>query len=168
MDPLSHGDHSNWLEEIAKKIPAFRGYTEREHRRESDKLARTHLADQLRGARSAIDRVLRRLADDGHLDSLAEIERLRVSLDALELRVWTAPRGYSGFFDYVQVDRERLDEVLLLDLELGRQADGILENAETLAENTFEPNLIMELANKTDRLSIEFDKRRRILAGLAD
>ncbi len=165
MDPLAHGDRSNALDDLLKRIPAYRGYLERDHRRESDKLARTFIADQLRDTRNAIDRTLREWVDAGKFDRLTRLEAVRTALDGLELRVVTAPRGYGAFFDYVQVDRKRLDDILFLDLELGKQAEGLRQQAESL-EGTADEAAVGRFASDVEKMSQAFEQRRKILSGL--
>ncbi len=172
MDPLAHADVPGALEKLLQRIPAYRGYAEREARRESDHLARKYMAEQLRGARDAIDTRLRELADAGQYDALVAIERVRASIDALEIRVLSAPRGYGGFFEYVQVDRKRLDDILFHDLDLTKSAEALRQLAEQFAKTAVgtaaTPDLLAQISTAVTDLSRQFETRGRILAGTND
>ena len=103
-DPSRHTDARNLLESLLRKIPGFKGYLEREYRRESDQLARTLIVDQLQKCKASLDNFQRSLADAGRLADLPPCERIRSRLDLLQSRLNGALRGYSGFFDFVRVD----------------------------------------------------------------
>ena len=96
-DPSQHAAQRNRIEEIRRQLPGFRGYLEKEYRRDSDTLARTWIADQLQRSRCGIDAVTRALADGGNIDKLPDFDRLRVKLDHLISRVRSAVHGYSVF-----------------------------------------------------------------------
>src|SRR5262245_518811 len=55
-DPSRHAESRNWIESLARHIPGFKGYLEKEYRRDSDHLARTWIADQLQKSKTALDR----------------------------------------------------------------------------------------------------------------
>ena len=110
VDPTKHGDARGMVDSILRKIPGFRGYLEREDRRESDHLARMWLADHLDSCKAGIDRYQRNLLDARKIDYLDDCERVRTRLDTLAARVRGAVRGYSGMFDYVRVDEDLLKQ----------------------------------------------------------
>jgi len=110
-EPKEHTEKRNIVETILRYIPGFRGYLEKEYRRDSDHLQREWLADRLQRSKRAIDQFSRPLADAGKIDLLPEVDRLRGKLDTLIARIRGAMRGYSGFFDLVRVDEALLDRV---------------------------------------------------------
>lgn len=100
--------HQNALERLASRIPGFRGYLDREARREADKLLREH------GARE-LERIVRELhehAAKAALDELEDVQELVGQAEKLSRELRFADRGYSGFFDDVKLDGvEALDAV---------------------------------------------------------
>lgn len=166
-DPKRHAQQRNLLESVARYIPGFRGYLEKEYRRESDHLTRTALADRLQQGQRALDNYMRSLVDASQLDRLPALERVKTRLEGLILKLRGAVRGYSGFFDYVRVNTQLLDQVyehdrsLLGDVEeLGRLCDqltGKLELADRMAH---------ELLQRIEDLDRKFAKRGEMLQGL--
>lgn len=86
-DPTKHEDARGVVESILRKIPGFRGYLEREYRRESDHIARMWLADRLDASKAGVDRYQRNLLDARKIDYLDDCERVRTRLDTLASRV---------------------------------------------------------------------------------
>ena len=167
--PDRHAESRNVLESILRKIPGFRGYLEKEYRRESDHLARMWLADELQKCKSRLDDWQRSMLDAGQIDLLASCERLRGRIDGLQSRVKGAMRGYSGFFDYVRVDEAMLDQIYQLDRELVDEASSLLHAAESLpsAEGTPDDRL-RRIGERVEELSRRFDHRSQLLKGLND
>jgi hypothetical protein len=105
------------LERLANAIPGFKGYRERELRRDADQLQREHLAKKLQESQKPLARAAEAASRAGELDVINDIEGARKKLDRVAARVRTADRGYSGFFDTVKVDEEMLGRVYQFDLE---------------------------------------------------
>lgn len=169
MDPLSHSDSRGIIEGILRYIPGFRGYLEKEYRRESDGLARKALEDSLQHVKQNVDRYLAAQVDQGKLETLAVGERLKSRIDQLQNKIRSSVRGYSAFFEYVKVNRARLDDVLALDLQLVSACKSIEEAAEILSgEKETLVDKLEELGSTVDELSKKFAQRSDILTGLSD
>ena len=138
-DPAKHTTRRNWIEEVLRKVPGFRGYLEKEYRRDSDELQRRYLADRLQRSKAALEALSRSLLDAGQIDVLPAIDRVRNRLDTLATRIRGATRGYSGFFDLVSVDEAVLERVYDFDVQL-------LTDVELLAKK------IEDLPNKKEHL----------------
>lgn len=167
VEPSRHADSRGIVESILRKIPGFRGYLEKEYRRESDHLARTWLADHIGKCKSSLDQYQRSLLDAGKIDALDDCERVRTRLDTLASRVMGAMRGYSGIFDFVKVDEDMLDDVYDLDMTM----IGFVESLETaiagLAQSDESPPAALSrVLSQVEDLHREFDKRSELLQGL--
>ncbi len=132
-EPRQHTEHRNALETVLRHIPGFRGYLEKEYRRDSDALQRTWLADRLRQAKRSLDTLSSQLADAGRLDLLTQYDHLRAKLDRLIARIRGAWQGYSGIFDLVRVDEGRLDRVYEHDVSLMQLVEEFLESIKRLS-----------------------------------
>lgn len=132
-EPRQHTEHRNAIESVLRHIPGFRGYLEKEYRRDSDALARTFLADRLQQAKRALDTVSSQLADAGRLDLLTQYDHLRAKIDKVIARIKGAFQGYSGIFDLVKVDEGRLDKVYEHDMLLVEQVEDFLESVKRLS-----------------------------------
>jgi hypothetical protein len=132
-EPRQHTEHRNALESLLRRIPGFRGYLEKEYRRDSDALQRTWLSDRLQQAKRSLDTVSSQLADAGRLDLLTQYDRLRAKLDKLIARIRGAWQGYSGIFDLVRIDEARLDRVYEHDMSMMQLVEEFLESIKRLA-----------------------------------
>jgi hypothetical protein len=108
----------NFLEKIASAIPGFKGYREKERRREADRMSREHMAVRLEGAKKELDTLSANASRVGELDVINDIETARKRLDKVAARIRYADRGYAGFFDAVKIDEAVLDRVYQFDVAL--------------------------------------------------
>jgi hypothetical protein len=166
-EPRDHTEHRGIIETVLRYIPGFRGYLEKEYRRESDDLQRDWLADCLQRSKRAIDKLSRPLADAGQIDLLPQVDRVRGRLDKLIGRIRGAVQGYSGFFDLVEVDEELLDRVYEHDVALMQQVDALAEAVENLPDQQEKlAALLPDLLRQTDELERLWDVREDMLKGL--
>jgi hypothetical protein len=158
-------------ERIAAFVPGFRGYKEKELRRESDKLIRNHLYLKLNKERTDIKVIFQTLADRRYLDVLTEMDRLNAKMDRMVEKINHASYGYSGFFDIVKVKEENLDRMIDFDNKL---IDGItnlateVNNYESeIAQNEFNNSKqrIQNIVNALDMLETTFDSRQETILG---
>ena len=166
-EPREHTRNRNLVESVLRYIPGFRGYLEKEYRRESDDLQRDSLADRLQRSKLAIDELTRPLADTGQIDLLPRVDRLRGRLDKLIGRIRGGVQGYSGFFDLVEVDEELLTRVYEHDVALMQEVDALAAAVEKLPDR--QENLaagIADLLRQADQLERLWDVREDMLKGL--
>lgn len=169
-EPKDHSKDRGWIESILRKIPGFRGYLEKEYRRESDALQRHWLADRLQRSKAGIDSVSRKLVDKAILDPIPLCDRLRGRIDKLIGKINGAMHGYSGFFDLVQVNEATLDRVYEHDMAIMQELEAFSEAVERLPQQTDEASITRELEKlmaQVDQLEVKFDERAEILKGLA-
>jgi len=166
LEPKSHAQGRNWLEELLRKIPGFRGYLEKSYRRESDALARGHLAARLQDAKRTLTEWTRRLADGGQTAALPECDRFRGRLDAAIGRIRGAMQGYSGVFDLVRVDEALLDRVYEHDMVLVEQVDALVAAVEKAAGEQLVPQTLGDLMAQTALLDKSIAERSDMLKGL--
>ena len=108
----------NWIERLGEKIPGFRGFQDRELRREVDKLQREYLSSEILGLKaSARDRALR-YTDAGQIGVLDLFDRLDRKFDGLSQKVRFSDYGATGFFDVVKVGEAELEKLYEFDLSI--------------------------------------------------
>ncbi len=153
MEPKDHAEQRGAIESFLRRIPGFRGYLEKEYRRDSDAMTRRWLADRLQRSKRGIDELARPLADAGRIDKL--IGRIRGAM-----------HGYSGFFDLVQIDEARLEAVYEHDLRLLDDAEALGQAIEGLpARRDQLDDALPELTRQIDALERQWDLRDSILRG---
>jgi hypothetical protein len=166
-EPRDHAEDRNTIETVLRYIPGFRGYLEKEYRRESDELQRQWLADRLQRSKRAIDGLTRPLADAGQIDLLPQIDRLRGRMDKLLGRIRGAMQGYSGFFDLVRIREGELDRVYEHDVKLMDQVETLAKAIEELPDQPDRiAEAVPELLDRIDELEQQWDVREDILKGL--
>jgi len=166
-EPKEHAENRNFVETILRYIPGFRGYLEKEYRRDSDELEREWLADRLQRSKRAIDELTRPLADRGQIDVLPQVDRLRGRMDKLIARIRGAMQGYSGFFDLVRVREDLLDRVYEHDVALMQEVDALGRAVEALPDEQHKiASRLTELFEQVDGLEQRWDTREDMLKGL--
>ncbi|HEX5758148.1 MAG TPA: hypothetical protein VF121_03045 [Thermoanaerobaculia bacterium] len=108
----------NPLERLGEKIPGFRGFQDRELRRDVDRLQREHLAGELSHIKGALRERARAATDRGRLGALGVYERLDRQLDGLAQSVRFSDYGAAGFFDPVKIGEPELAKLYAFDLAL--------------------------------------------------
>lgn len=108
----------NALERLVDKIPGFRGFQDRELRRDVDKLQREHLAAELGRLKSALRDKARGYTDAGKIGALNGFDRLDRQLDGLSQTVRFSDYGATGFFDPVKIGDAELERLYQFDLSL--------------------------------------------------
>lgn len=133
---VSNYSKNNIFERLGSCIPGYKGYTEKEERRDTDKLLRIQIAEQLDSNRSKIDSFILKEASENNHSAVILLDSLKKKLDLMANRIRYAPSGYSGFFDVVQIKSNDLDKLYAYDLTLM----GLSENFGKLIEETMGVN----------------------------
>jgi uncharacterized protein with von Willebrand factor type A (vWA) domain len=164
---------STLLERIMRYIPGYRGYKEKELRRESDRLVRAEAVSRLRAAKNPIRMAM---ANPEQVEKLDQGDAYRMDafnyrLDRITERVDKAIAGYAGMFDAVKVKEDKLDSVLQYDVGLIEKAEEIRAGAEQVAKmqlgNEDWETAIDQLTTKVEEYDTFIDKRSGILRALA-
>ncbi|HEV8253224.1 MAG TPA: hypothetical protein VGQ78_00595 [Vicinamibacteria bacterium] len=167
MDPIldkARGGQ-NLLERIANAIPGFKGYREKELRRDADRLQREHLATRLEESKKVLNRLADRATRGGGLEPINDIETAKKRLDRVANRIRYADRGYAGFFDTVKVDERALQRVYEFDMALLEAVEAIrtlLASAEGADGAAAVKSAIAEI----DALDARLSEREAILTGI--
>lgn len=153
----------NFLEQIANAIPGFKGYREKELRRDADRLEREHLASELEGCKKALNRLASDATRSGSLDVINDVETARKRLDKVVARIRYADRGYAGFFDAIKLDERALERVYQFDLGLIADVQAVKGAAD--AGGDAKPALSGFIA-AVDALDEHLADREQILSGI--
>ena len=153
---------------IAEKLPGYKGYKQKELRRDADKLMRDTLAAKLRTVKKQIDVLQQDLISVGKYDLLDDAESAATQLQTFIDRIRTASYGYGGLFSAVRVKEEELDKVYEFDAALLDYVDR-LESAigrvrEELAGESAQ-SLLLILRDLTREANSTFDERQEVING---
>ena len=159
-------------ERIAAALPGFRGYKEKELRRESDKLIRNNLTLKLSKDKDNVRSIAQKLADKRYLDVLPDIDRLNAKMDRITEKVNHASYGYAGFYDIVKIKEENLDRMITFDNQLLDEVDALTASIEDLKTQLLSNNFanlkdkIQTIVDKFELLEDTFDKREQVILGV--
>jgi hypothetical protein len=159
-------------ERIAAFIPGFRGYKEKELRRESDKLLRNHLQLKLSTAKSDLRAIFQKLSDRRYFDVLTDMDRLVAKMDRVVEKINHASYGYTGFFDAAKVKEEALDRMITFDSNLIDEIEAVTSavvSFKTELASGETKNLKTQIQNVTDKLEVlenTFDQREEVILGV--
>ena len=157
------------IESFVGKIPGYKGYKEKEMRREADKLLREALARRLEAQWRRLPDIQKQLLSSAQIEWLDDVDGATMRLQTFIDRLETATYGYAGFFDAVRVKEDELDQLYNFDLALDEHVDEITAAIDALAsvamskEGTGEAvarlNSVTAAANET------FSRRKDALTG---
>ncbi len=159
-------------ERIAAALPGFRGYKEKELRRESDKLIRNNLYLKLTKDKDNIKSISQKIADKRYMDVLTDIDRLSAKMDRIAEKVNHASYGYAGFYDIVKIKEENLDRMITFDNQLLDEVNALTSSIEDLKTQLLSNNFanlkdkIQTIADKFELLEDTFDKREQVILGV--
>jgi len=118
-------DQRGGFAKILSKIPGFKGYMEKETRRDADKIVRDTVAAKFTDQLDRLSELQIDLLSNGGFEFVDDVEQSAVKLRTFIDRVKTAPRGYAGVFDAVQVKEDELDQLYNFDYQLLSEADNL-------------------------------------------
>ncbi len=159
------------LERLVGAIPGYRGYKEKELRREADKLLRMHLARRFEEERRRLTRVQSSLTEAGELKAVVALERAMMRLQLLIDRLKTAAYGHAGLFDAVKVKQEELDALYNYDYSLTQGLAQVSEKVGKLAGATEEGVIIAAadyLVGVLEGINDTFSRRQDVILGLVE
>ena len=155
------------LERLAASIPGYKGYKEKEMRREADKLLRMHLARQLEEQWRRLPDLQKQLIGAGQLELVDDLEGAVMGLQTIVARLKTASYGYAGFFDAVKVKEEQLDALYRFDEallnEVPKVAEGIDRVAAAIAAQKGMAEAIAELAATVRKIGETLHRRQDVM-----
>jgi hypothetical protein len=108
----------NWLERLGEKIPGYRGFQDRELRRDVDRQLREHLASELGRLKAALRDRARSYTDAGKIGALNGFDRLDRQLDGLSQAIRFSDYGATGLFDPVKIGEAELQRLYEFDLSV--------------------------------------------------
>lgn len=153
---------------IANKIPGFKGYLERQKRRDSDKLIRDTIFDRFRELEGRVSRLQRDLINQGEIAYVDDLEATAIKLRTFADRIHTAPRGYAGLFDAVKINEEELNQLYAYDaamLDLTDEVGQAIDNVEASIGTDGLPAAIRNLESTAQTCIETYDRREAVILG---
>jgi hypothetical protein len=155
------------FERLVSKVPGYKGYKEKELRREADKLLRMQVANKFDEQRKRLSELQMQLISQSQIEFLDDLERAITKLQLLVDRLRTASYGYAGLFDAVKVKEEQLDVLYEFDnkmVSLGDEvASGVDEVASAVSAQEGIGPAIADLVRTADEANLTYGHREEAI-----
>jgi hypothetical protein len=159
-------------ERILAELPGFRGYKEKELRRESDRLIRNHIYERLTIARRDLKETFQKLSDNKMQEVLTDMDRFIMRFDRVAEKINHASYGYAGFFNVVKVEENKLDKMIEFDNGLLDSVEKLVAEADAFNKETAKRNFektrdhLDNLGSMLEELEETFDGRDEVVKGV--
>lgn len=154
------------FKKILNRIPGFKGYVERQSRRDADKLLRDTVADRFEQQWGRISALQREFINTGEIAYVDDLEAAAIKLRTFTDRIRRATRGYSGLFDAVKINEEELAKLYEYDagmLDLVDEVGRAIDNIEASVGSDGLPAALRNLVSVTQRCIDVFDLREEVI-----
>ena len=121
----------NVFDKIGSLIPGYKGYAEREGRRNSDKILRDSIVNQLIECEKILYSQISDAIKKKDKFKMREIEEYRKQTNTLISKVKFAPYGATSFFSDNQIKEDELFSIYQYDLELAENVKRLYELSST-------------------------------------
>ena len=159
----------DWFTKIIGKIPGFKGYIQKNTRRDSDKLLREMIAREFEMQYQRISGVQRALISAGEVGAVGELENAAIKLRQFIDRVRTASYGYAGVFDAIKIKEAELDNVYRFDailLDKGNEVARAIDNVEASIGTDGQRAAINNLISHAQEAINAFNQRSEVMKGI--
>lgn len=160
-------DARGLLEKLVGAIPGFKGYIEKEQRRDADKLLRDTIASRYGAELDRLATIQTQLLSSGGIEYVDDVQDAVTRLQRFCDTVKTAERGYSGFFDALKVKETELAKLYAFDNALLENAGKVTEAVNGLdaavANNEGIPAAIRKVVSLVAECNTTFERRKEVL-----
>lgn len=157
------------IEGFFTRIPGYKGYKQKEIRREADRLLREGLVRDFTLQLDRITAVQTDALDRFGIEWMDDFGGLKTALQTLIDRIRHAPQGYAGFFDAVRVKEDDLDRLEAFDRQLVGEIErvkGALDALET-ADGPTALQAALDGARQTVKAAADlFAQRSKVITGI--
>lgn len=162
--------NESFLEKIARFIPGYDGYLNRDNSREIDTQLRNSLALSLDENKIKLKNSMVALSQRGKLFETDGIDKLDKKLENIIAKLKSAARGYSGAFDVVKIKEDKLKQLYQFDANMVTKVDEINNVCSEMESNTksnLDIKIVIEKASALmDEMILTFNDRENILKNL--
>lgn len=111
-------DNRGIFERICLWIPGYRGYKQKNIRRDVDKEIRSEVARAIEECKSVLAEIQRGVVENGDVQMAKAVERVRVKTDTYLKNIESAEAGYSGIWEATKTLEDELEAVMEWDAKL--------------------------------------------------
>ena len=155
------------FEKIKMYIPGYKGYKEKNLRRDADRAVRQELSRSIQGSKADLAEVQKAVIDD--FDLMMDVERIRTKVDKYDIDIKKAVNGYSAFHDSVKILEADLDRVMAWDAKILDDIQAMREATEKILDMVDEGTLARKDLRKYERciddMLEDYNQREAIMKG---
>lgn len=161
------------FERISLYIPGYKGYREKNIRRDIDRLVRSHVGLQIKEAKTVMSDLKRQVLENGDMASVKSMERISTKIDTYMKSIESAESGYSGLWETIKTTESDLDGIVEWDEKLvvcsSELKDMLSEFRNKVDEGASDVKQdIRAIEKHVDDLRDGLNARKLVLKGLAD
>jgi len=159
-------DSQGLFGKIAGMIPGFKGYMDREQRRDADKMLRDTVANRYDEQLSRISNLQVQLISSGGIEYVDDLQDSATRLQRFIDTVRTAAYGYSGMFDAVKVNEAELAKLYAFDLALMDRVSAVasaVDNVEASMGSDGLAAAIRHLSSLIGEANTAYERRKEVL-----
>lgn len=157
------------FKKLASNIPGFKGYIERQNRRDADKLVRDTVARRFEELWKRTSDMQSDMVSAGKIEYVDDMEKAAIQLRTFIDKISGAARGYAGLFDAVKINEKELEQLYNFDLAFFDLADQIghgLDNVEaSMGDDTALPAAIRNITTLGRQAVETLDRRSEAFTG---
>jgi len=159
------------VERIGLYIPIYRGYKDKNLRRDEDRAVRNEVARVLERVKLDLTTIQRATVND--FDLLKDTERIRTKADRYYISVKKAVNGYSGFHSAVKILESELDKLIEWDANLIEDAINLKNDTARLVKMTDDGETklkapLRDLEISIDKLIEDYNERETVMRGFKE
>ena len=161
------------FERAAMYIPGYRGYRNKNIRREVDKEVRREVVRSLTGCKTDLAEIQKNMIGNGDIQNAKECDRVKTKTDTYLKRIESAEAGYSGLWEAVKTLDEDLKAVVDWDAKLLEGSAELRDLTKKLLEETDEGKTdvkgdLRKVERLVDELTDGLNERIKVLKGLTE
>ena len=157
------------FKKLASFIPGFKGYIERQNRRDADKVLRDTVARRFEDQWRRASQLQSDMVSNGQIAFVDDMEKAAIKLRTFIDKISTAPRGYSGMFDAVKINEKELESIYQFDaafFDLAEQVGRGLDNVEaSLGDPAALPAAIRNVTTLARQAVETYNRRSEAVTG---
>ncbi len=156
------------LQKLLSYVPGFKGYFERQDRRDADKLIRETLATRVRQVYQRVSALQRELVSQSGLQYIDDLEAAAIKMQTFADRIRSAAYGYAGIFDAINVNTAELDQLYAYDLALFEFVDRLnlaVDHVQELMGTDGLPAAIRNLTTISQEMIDTYNLREEVILG---
>ena len=108
----------NIFDKVGALIPGYRGYAERDSRRNCDKLLRNNISIELDKCSTLVNKRIKNEIKNKNLEIIQDLEECRQQINTLSDRIKYSPYGESSFFADTLIKENELEHIYKFDYEM--------------------------------------------------